>query len=135
MRGHGFTVQGVDIVDVVHRAVYTQQNATIQTTALLTRAAHFGPIHYTTEEDTAVRYLSGEESQGATQMTKWWALRSWRLWSREVEAQELYVNVVLKGRKSKQLFCVIFHLRKRAFTYSMSLISVKITIPNGLITG
>ncbi|KAK5137320.1 hypothetical protein LTR08_000290 [Meristemomyces frigidus] len=42
MRGHGFTVQGPSIMDVVLRSVYTQQNASIQTTALLTRAAHFG---------------------------------------------------------------------------------------------
>ena len=93
MRGQGFTVQGAGIMDVVLRAVYTQQNASIQTTALLTRAAHFG--HGSQQQDGTARvlYLSEEESEGATEMTRWSAVRPWRLWLREVEAQGLYVNM------------------------------------------
>lgn len=91
MRGHGFTVQGPSIVDVVLRAVYTQQNANIQTTALLTRAAHFGP-NQQSSGSAGVTYLSEEETQGATEMTKRSAYRPWGLWLREVEAQGLYVN-------------------------------------------
>ncbi|CAK4030023.1 Hypothetical predicted protein [Lecanosticta acicola] len=89
MRGHGFTVQGESIMDVVLRAVYTQQNASIQTTALLTRAAHMNAQNSGTGD---LHFLSPEESQGATQMTRWSAGRPWRLWLREVEAQDLYVN-------------------------------------------
>lgn len=92
MRGHGFTVQAPSIMDVCLRAIYTQQNASIQTTALLTRAAHFGA-----RQDQAVSagpaYLSEEESDGATEMTLRSASRPWRLWLREVEAQGLYVNM------------------------------------------
>ena len=90
MRGHGFTVQGSGIMEAVLRAVYTQQNAGIQTTALTTRAAHTGPLNAGFEQE--IHYLSEEETQGATVMTKWSAARPWRLWLREVEAQGMYVN-------------------------------------------
>jgi hypothetical protein len=96
MRGHGFTVQGESIQEVVLRAVYTQQNASIQTTALLTRAAHFGTRGAVSGSgdgpDAGVQYLSLEESEGATVMTKWSVNRPWGLWLREVEAQGMYVN-------------------------------------------
>lgn len=96
MRGHGFTVQGKSIVDVVLRAVYTQQNAGIQTTALLTRAAYFGGAQQDTNDAyrSGVQYLSEEETEGSTEMTERSAARPWRLWLREVEAQGLYVNMV-----------------------------------------
>jgi ribulose-5-phosphate 4-epimerase/fuculose-1-phosphate aldolase len=91
MRGHGFTVHGPSIIDVVMRAVYTQQNANIQTTALLTRAAHFGSgPHATDAPDMA--FLSQEETEGSTEMTIRSAYRPWGLWLREVEASPLYVN-------------------------------------------
>lgn len=91
MRGHGFTVQGESIMDVVLRAVYTQQNASIQTTSLITRAAQFGVG--AGDEDSGMRYLSEEECEGATVMTKWSARRPWGLWLREVETQPMYVNL------------------------------------------
>lgn len=96
MRGHGFSVQGGNIMEAVLRAVYTQQNAGIQTTALLTRAAYFGPGQQTAgaSADSGVTYLSEEETEGATVMTKWSVGRPWRLWLREVEAQGMYVNMV-----------------------------------------
>ena len=91
MRGHGFTVQGSNIMEVVARAIYTQQNASIQTTALLTRAAYTGSGQKSSRA-ADVHYLSEEETQGATEMSKWSAGRPWRLWLREVEAQGMYVN-------------------------------------------
>lgn len=95
MRGHGFTVQGSSIQDAVLRAVYTQQNASIQTTALITRAAHFGLAGATAgTSGVGVTYLSEKESEGATEMTRWSAMRPWRLWLREVESQGLYVNSI-----------------------------------------
>ena len=95
MRGHGFTVQGSSIMDVVLRAIYTQQNAGIQTTAILTRAAHFGPSQQPLSEsaNSGVTFLSEEEAEGSTEMTRWSAARPWRLWLREVEAQGMYVNM------------------------------------------
>ena len=90
MRGHGFTTQGESVMEAVLRAVYTQQNASIQTTSLITRAAHFGVGSGTADE--SVHYLSQEETEGSTVMTKWSAARPWRLWLREVEAQGMYVN-------------------------------------------
>ena len=85
MRGHGLTVQGTSVEDVVLRAVYTQKNALIQTTALTTRAA--------SNITEPVKYLSEEESKAATDMTRWSAQRPWKLWIREVEAANLYVNL------------------------------------------
>ena len=97
MRGHGFTVQGESIVDAVVRAVYTQQNAAIQTTALLTRAAHVGlsgggGSSQKDNDSAGVVYLSEEEALGAAQMNRSSASRPWGLWLREIEAQGLYVN-------------------------------------------
>ena len=94
MRGHGFTVQGPSIMNVVLRAVYTQQNAGIQTTALLTRAAYFGPGQHQTGGATSsgVTYLSEEEFEDAADQIRRSAARPWRLWLREVEAQGMYVN-------------------------------------------
>ncbi len=101
MRGHGFTVQGSSIMDAVMRAVYTQQNALIQTTALLTHSAHFrAPLGEQSQDDQDMdpessepTYLTKEEAADATEMTLWSGGRPWRLWLREVESQSLYVNM------------------------------------------
>jgi ribulose-5-phosphate 4-epimerase/fuculose-1-phosphate aldolase len=89
MRGHGMTVLAPTIEDCVLRAVYTQSNAAIQTTTLLTQAAYFGGK---TAEAAEIKYLSDEEAAAALDMTKWSAMRPWALWLREVEAVGLYVN-------------------------------------------
>lgn len=93
MRGHGMTVCGPTIPDAVLRAIYTQQNAGVQTTALVTRAAHFG---IASGADTAgmgeLKYLSGKETEDTESMTRWSANQPWRLWLREVEAAGVYVN-------------------------------------------
>ena len=99
MRGHGLTVVGPSIEDTVLRAVYTQQNAGIQTTALLTHQAYFNSrAGGATEkvnnvEDKEIRYLDAAEAEGASQMTRWSAMRPWKLWVREVESQGMYVNM------------------------------------------
>jgi len=85
MRGHGFTVVAENIEECVLRAVYTQKNAMIQTTALTTCISYGGAAQN-------IRYLSENESAAATNMTKWSAQRPWKLWLREVEACGLYVN-------------------------------------------
>jgi ribulose-5-phosphate 4-epimerase/fuculose-1-phosphate aldolase len=88
MRGHGLTVVAPNIQECVLRAVYTQKNASIQTTALTTRAAHFG-----TSSALPVKYLSATEAAASADMTGWSAMRPWGLWVREVEAAGLYVNL------------------------------------------
>lgn len=88
MRGHGLTVLAPTIQDCVLRAVYTQKNASIQTTSLTTRAAYFGSNGAPVE----IQYLSEDESKAALDMTRWSAMRPWGLWLREVEATGLYVN-------------------------------------------
>lgn len=92
MRGHGFTVIGPAIEDCVLRAVYTQQNAQVQTTALLTRVAHFGAA---AEASERLSVLDNAEIDDATDMTRWSAMRPWRMWVREVEASSLYTNLVV----------------------------------------
>ncbi|KAJ5606634.1 hypothetical protein N7510_009415 [Penicillium lagena] len=89
MRGHGFTVQGESIEEAVLRAVYTQKNASIQTTALLTRAAHANGQFSSVPE---IKYLDEGEIQGTTLMTQESAYRPWGLWVKEVESHSFYVN-------------------------------------------
>lgn len=85
MRGHGLTVVAPAIEDCVLRAIYTQKNAAIQTTALNTASAHGG--------GQKVRYLNETEAKAAADMTRWSAQRPWKLWLREIESANLYVNL------------------------------------------
>ncbi|KIX99338.1 uncharacterized protein Z520_04914 [Fonsecaea multimorphosa CBS 102226] len=85
MRGHGFTVLAGSIQDCVMRAVYTQKNAMIQTTALVTRAAS----GFT---GGSVSYLSQKEAVDSKWSIRESAHRPWKLWLREVEASNLYTN-------------------------------------------
>ncbi|KAF2239817.1 arad-like aldolase/epimerase [Viridothelium virens] len=104
MRGHGYSVCAKTIEDCVLRAIYTQKNAEIQTTALLTRSAYLGGSNGVAAKDDGLKrsevagglaVLSEEETEGAMEMTLWSAHRPWRLWVREVEAQGMYVNLVI----------------------------------------
>ncbi len=99
MRGHGFTTVGSSIQEAVFRAIYTQQNAAVQTTALLTRNAHLNaedrgkkPEEKTSVPDTGPHYLSEQEISGCTLMGAETAERPWGLWVREVESSPLYVH-------------------------------------------
>ena len=87
MRGHGFTVVGSSIEECVLRAVYTAENATVQTTSLMTSAAYYGASHW-----GGLQYLRPDELGPATSMTEWSSMRPWNLWLREVELAELYEN-------------------------------------------
>ncbi|KAK1990434.1 class II aldolase and Adducin domain-containing protein [Colletotrichum falcatum] len=84
MRGHGFTVVADSIELAVMRAVYTQKNAGIQTTALMLQAA--------TGITGGVKGLSKEECGGSVSTTRWSMLRPWNLWVKEVEDDRLYTN-------------------------------------------
>ncbi len=79
--------------------MYTQQNAAVQTTALLTRNAYLNAQQRgkKAEEkmsavDAGPQYLSEQEVVGCTQMGEETAERPWGLWVREVEKDALYVN-------------------------------------------
>lgn len=85
MRGHGFTVVAESLELAVLRAIYTQKNATIQTSAMLMHFASGG-------SSQQVKYLSELESEAADATIKWAARRPWELWVREVKACGLYSN-------------------------------------------
>ncbi|KAK5308234.1 hypothetical protein LTR99_001209 [Exophiala xenobiotica] len=76
MRGHGFTVLAESIEVCVMRAVYTQKNSAIQTTALTTRAAE-------PAANRAIKYLSEKEVEATGRMASLASRRSWDLWLRE----------------------------------------------------
>ena len=66
MRGHGMTVVGDSLPEVVFRAVYTQVNARLQTAASQLK----GPIEF----------LSDEEGKRATATNRGTVERPWELW-------------------------------------------------------
>ncbi|KAK1961862.1 class II aldolase and Adducin domain-containing protein [Colletotrichum sublineola] len=86
MRGHGFTVVADSIELAVMRAVYTQKNAGIQTTALMLQGV--------TGIAGGLKSLSKEECGGSDRTTRWSLLRPWNLWVREVEDNSLYTNTL-----------------------------------------
>lgn len=88
MRGHGYTVAARSIEECVFRAIYTRENAAIQTASLGLSAAYRG----TGEPPTEIHYLRDDEIEGATgiALTGW--ARAWGLWVREVEAANLYAT-------------------------------------------
>lgn len=90
MRGHGLTVIGGGIEEVVSRAVYTMKNASIQTAALMTQTAFAAQSGQ--DVQSGLKFLNMKESRAATNMSKWSAQRPWKLWVREVEARGLYLN-------------------------------------------
>jgi hypothetical protein len=93
MRVNGMTVLGPTIQDCVLRVIYTQTNAAIQTTTLLTQAAWRAESAQVGQEAIeGINYLSEEEVEAAMEMTKWSAMRPWTLWLREVEAAGMHVN-------------------------------------------
>ncbi|KAH7416617.1 class II aldolase and Adducin N-terminal domain-containing protein [Cadophora sp. MPI-SDFR-AT-0126] len=92
MRGHGMIVVAANIEECVLRSVYTQQNAAIQTTVLITRAA------YSSSKLLAdVRFLNDAEAADAAVMTHWSSSRLWKLWVKEVEQAGLYCNRMCEG--------------------------------------
>jgi ribulose-5-phosphate 4-epimerase/fuculose-1-phosphate aldolase len=88
MRGHGYTVAGSSIEECVFRAIYTKENAVIQTTSLLLRTAYPGGG----DAAPSLQYLHDDEITGTTGISVSGWGRAWDLWTREVEAAPLYVN-------------------------------------------
>lgn len=69
MRGHGCTVVGDSVEQVVYRAIYTEMNAKLQLQALALGEPEF---------------LNEEEAQKAAQMNNGTMMRAWNLWKAEV---------------------------------------------------
>lgn len=69
MRGHGATMIGVSIPEVVFRAVYSKENAEIQMHSIFL------------SEDGDVEYLNEEESEKSSRGRN--VPRAWRLWQHE----------------------------------------------------
>jgi HCOMODA/2-hydroxy-3-carboxy-muconic semialdehyde decarboxylase len=72
MRGHGMTVVGDSLPEVVFRAVYTQMNARLQSAAGQLK----GPIEF----------LTDEEGRRATATNRGTVERPWELWKAKVMA-------------------------------------------------
>lgn len=70
MRGHGSTVVGVSLEQVVYRAIYAEMNARLQTQAIA-----LGDVTYLSEAEAAKAAATND-----TQLA-----RAWELWQREVE--------------------------------------------------
>ena len=100
MRGHGFTAIGSNVQEAVFRAVYTQQNAGVQTTAMMLRNAQMGAVERGKGreerekgvQDEGVRWLGDAELGDCREFGRITMGRPWGLWAREVEAVGLYVN-------------------------------------------
>lgn len=88
MRGHGCTVVASTIEECVYRAIYTKENATVQTTSLGLRMAYHGS-HGSAAD---IQYLHDDEIGGTTAISQTAWGRAWGLWVREVEGSQLYIN-------------------------------------------
>jgi len=88
MRGHGFTTVASSPEECIFRAIYTQGNATIQTTSLALNAVLPEGAR---AENGGIRFLSEDEVVATTDMGQTAWTRAWALWVREVQANNLYV--------------------------------------------
>lgn len=87
MRGHGFTNVGASVQEAVFRAIYTQQNARVQTQAMMLH-----DLHTRAKERVGVQYLPRDEMGACAAMGQATVGGPWELWVREVEANALYIN-------------------------------------------
>jgi len=69
MRGHGCTVVGVSLEQVVYRAIYTEMNARLQLQAYALGEPEF---------------LNDEEAEKASRLQDGTMMRSWNLWMSEI---------------------------------------------------
>ncbi|KAK3697612.1 hypothetical protein LTR37_017350 [Vermiconidia calcicola] len=102
MRGHGFTCIGETIEEAVYRALFTCQNARVQTTSLLMQGTFniglVGERFGGGEKETGpakhedIKYLSDREAKDAWTANQAHVERPWKLWCAEVENSSLYQN-------------------------------------------
>ena len=91
MKRHGYTTHGKDIATAVYRAIYTLINAGIQTNSSLIQAAAKNAGQ---AESAAIEGLSERQARDCQKMAEATQDKSWRLWTREIEASPLYRNKV-----------------------------------------
>lgn len=106
MRGHGFTCVGSRIEEAVFRAVFTQSNAKIQTTALLMQGGYnvglLGERFGAGEKETGpakkedVKYLSDREVKDSWAAIQQTVDRPWGLWTAQVNDIDFYRNAYLE---------------------------------------
>ena len=91
MKHHGYTTHGKDIATACYRTIYTLVNAGVQTNAAILQAAakSGGAV-----ESASIQGLSERHARDCQTMTEATQDKAWRLWSREVQASPLYVNLV-----------------------------------------
>ncbi|KIW09393.1 uncharacterized protein PV09_00287 [Verruconis gallopava] len=114
MRGHGFTTCADSLEAAVFQAIYTVENAKIQTDSIMMHNAYFGHSlegkvnvegggkiqnAKLKSEGGNIKYLSGKEADDAWVMNKATIARPWALWLREVEVNLLYRNEVKRESK------------------------------------
>ena len=96
MANHGFTTVGTCIKQVVFRAVYTHENAKVQSDALMIRSAHQATSGGPSIRGGKLKYLSTEQAAGGLSLGEATQDRPWDLWARQVDTAVLYINQ-LKG--------------------------------------
>lgn len=88
MRGHGFTAVASTIQECVFRAIYTQENAVVQTKAIELSAAY----SQMTGDSAKVYYLCEDEIDPAAAMNNAVWDRAWGLWLRQIATEKLYIH-------------------------------------------
>lgn len=96
MRGHGFTTASESIETAVFQAVYAQNNARIQTSALTLNAT----LALAESQRRELAYLHDRETVDTTKYLLQSHKRPWLLWTNEVEASNLYVNNIKRGGRA-----------------------------------
>jgi hypothetical protein len=93
MRGHGMTVAATSIEHCVFRAIYSRNNAIVQTTAVMLRSCLKSGDGDGHSGDDDLTVLDDDEVVDCTEINTTTVLRPWAAWSREVQANPLYVNL------------------------------------------
>ncbi|KIX95193.1 uncharacterized protein Z520_09109 [Fonsecaea multimorphosa CBS 102226] len=98
MRGHGMTVAAASIEHCVFRSIYTRNNAIIQTTAVMLRSSltlgsSEASHEHSHDQEQDLTFLDDDEVADCTGINVKTVLRPWTAWSREVQANPLYVNL------------------------------------------
>ena len=88
------TIAAASIEHCVFRAIYARNNAIVQTTALLLRGAlNLGAVNEDNEGED-LTFLNDEEVADCTDINTKTVLRPWLAWTREIQVNPLYVNLV-----------------------------------------
>ena len=90
IRSHGFTTGADNIKLAVMQAIYTQTDATVQSTALTIRNAYLGSKN----KGDGVVYLTAQQARDSWTIDAGTVERPWDLWVHEVESSDLYVNML-----------------------------------------